>query len=45
MDVFTTLMLTYKNLGVSAYEYLRDRLSFAGDKKNGLLCRMKRLFS
>jgi len=27
MDVFTTLVQTSKKLRVSAYEYLRDRLS------------------
>ena len=27
MDIFTTLVQTCKKLGVSAYEYLRDRLS------------------
>ena len=27
MDIFTTLVQTSKQLGVSAYEYLRDRLS------------------
>ncbi len=31
MDVFTTIVQTSKKLGLSAYEYLRDRLSGARD--------------
>jgi hypothetical protein len=27
MDIFTTLVQTSKKLGISAYEYLRDRLN------------------
>ena len=46
MDIFTTLVQTSKKLGVSAYEYLRDRLTRRYDmpprRSNPCNCRQLR---